>query len=132
LFVTNSDTILYVRLGEDLFYQSAKIGYLKILAGNDVVKLTSKVKIKVIKQNKPKANSDGKPRYLVEKKSELFYLVNQEKTICANMVGFKKSFPKHKPQIEMYLTQMARQKQPIKFNNKSDVEMLMKFAVALP
>jgi hypothetical protein len=132
LFVTNSDTILYVRLEEDLFYHNAEIGYLKIHTGNDVVKLTSNVKIKVIKQNNMKGNSADLPKYLVDKKSESFYLVNQEKTIyAASKVGFKRSFPKHKHQIDMYLTQMARQKQPIKFNNKSDVEMLMKFAVGL-
>lgn len=132
LFVANSDTILYVRLEDDLFYHTAKIGYLKILTGNDVVKLTSKVMIKAIKQNRLKSNSDDKSRYLVHKKSELFYLVNPEKTIyAANKIGFKKIFPKHKQQLDMYLTQMARQKQPIKFNNKSDVEMLMKFAVGL-
>ncbi len=131
LFIANTDSIAFVRIGQTLYLHTSSNEYLKIISGNNQIKLCS---VKKLKLNEGYAVSNGyvnEPGEYKVSTKENFYLVGKETRFEATKSGFHLAFPKFKQQIEGYLQQMARQRTPIKFYKEEDLTPLLTFCSSL-
>ncbi len=132
LFVANTDSIAFVRIGKTLYLHTSSNEYLKIISGNNQVKLCSMQKLKLNEGHPVSGGVFNVPvEYKVLSKKENFYLVGKEARYEATKSGFHIAFPKYKQQIEGYLKQMERQRMPIKFYKEEDLTTLLKFCSSL-
>ena len=132
LFITNTDSIAFVRFDKTLYMHSYQSGYYKILSGNDHIKLCSQQKLKLHTERFASSKTYNIPyQHLVLSKKEDYYLVDKEVTYEATKTGFQNAFPKFKQQIEIYLQQMARKRTPIKFYKEADLIALLNFCTSL-
>ncbi len=132
LFIANADSIAFVRFEKTLYLHTSQSGYLKIISGNDHIKLCSQSKIKLHAERFASSKTYNIPhQHLVLSTKEYYYLVDDEIKYEATKSGFQQAFPKNKQQIEVYLQQMARQRTPIKFYKKDDLLALLKFCNSL-
>ena len=131
LFIANTDSIAFVRIGQTLYLHTFSNEYLKIISGNNQIKLCSVKKLKLT-EGYPVSNGyvNDPAEYKVSKK-ENFYLVGKETRFEATKSGFHMTFPNYKKQIEGYLQQMARQRTPIKFYRQEDLITLLGFCTSL-
>ncbi len=129
LFISNVDSVSFVRLGKDLYQHHAE-KYLKVLAGNNRMTLCSQLQVKKLKRENSAETS--KPTYSVLEKENSYFLIDANDDLHrASRRGFLRTFPAHKKQIEVYLQQMARQRTPIKFYHEKDLLSLMRFCESL-
>lgn len=152
-FVANFEIIKYILLDKDLYYHDYQKGYFEILSNpDDTTRLVAQRKLKIIKREvlsdieKPKMVSTIKmfstiydplnptfPREKVTLSREItFFLLNKnDEPIIATKAAFFKVFPSHKQEIEKYLSQMARERTPIKFYREADLKKLFQFCSGL-
>lgn len=154
IFVANFEIIKYILIGKDLYYHDFKKGYFEIISSpDDSIRLAVQRKLKILKREvlrdteKPELTSSSKifssmyvpvnPTFHREKvtlsREITFFLLkeNNEPNI-ATKAAFIKAFPSHKQEIKKYLSQMARQRTPIKFYKEVDLKKLLQFCLALP
>ncbi len=132
LFVADTDSIAFVRLGKALYLHTSLNEYLKIISGNNQMKLCSLQKLKLNEGYPASGGVFNVPiEYKVLSKKEDYYLVGKETRYVATKSGFHMAFPKFKQQIGGYLQQMARQRTPIKFYKEEDLVTLLTFCTSL-
>jgi hypothetical protein len=153
IFVANLEIIKYILIDKDLYYHDFKKGYFEIISNpDDSIRLTAQRKLKILKREvledteKPQLTSASKifsslyvplnPTFKREKvtlsrETTFFLLDKNDESHIVTKAAFFKLFPTHKKEIKKYLSQMARQRTPIKFYREEDLKKLIQFCRSL-
>ncbi len=152
-FVANFENITYILIDKDLYYHDHDKGYFTILSNpNDSVRLCVQRQLNIANREvlndheKPSSSSTDKGfsviyipfnRTLPKEKVTLsrdavFYLMKgANEILIANKSSFFKLFPSHRRQIKSYLSELANQKTPVKFQKEDDLKKLLSFCLRL-
>lgn len=153
VFVANFENISYILIDNDLYYHDPQKGYVAILTNpNDSVLLCVHRQLNIVNREilkdheKPTRSSTEKsfsviyvprnttlPREKVTvSRDNIFYLFKESnELLIANKSSFFKLFPMNKSQIDSYLSQLAKERKPIRFSNEDDLQKLLSFCLGL-